>query len=73
MNHPLTVMQALSQAGGLTPYAGENSIRIMRRDADNKMTSISYDYADVADGSEMDREITLRPGDVVIVPTASLF
>ena len=31
MGHDLTVMQALSQAGGLTPYASEDHIIVLRK------------------------------------------
>jgi len=72
MGHRLTVMQALSQAGGLTPYADEGSIKILRR-KEGKETSIAFDYSDVASGRHLDKDITLNPGDVVVVPTAGLF
>jgi polysaccharide biosynthesis/export protein len=67
---PTTVMQALSQAGGLTPFAGRGRIRVVRKlnDAD---TVVPFKYGDVADGEAPDVE--LRAGDVVIVPGGSLF
>ena len=71
MGHGLTVMQALSQAGGLTPYASEGNIRILRHE-DGKETSIEFPYDDVIEGDELDKDITLLPGDVVVVPTASI-
>lgn len=73
MGRRLTVMQALSQAGGLTPYASEDNIIILRRDKNNKETSINFPYDDVIEGQNLDKDITLMPGDVVVVPTASLF
>ena len=72
MSHSLTVMQALSQAGGLTPYADEGSIIILRHDG-NKETSIPFPYDDVAGGKHLDKDISLKPGDVVVVPTGGLF
>ena len=41
MGHRLTVMQALSQAGGLTPYASEGSIIILHHE-NGKETSSSF-------------------------------
>ncbi len=73
MGHQLTVMQALSQAGGLTPYADEGDIIILRRDKNNKQISIPFPYDDVASGNNLDKNIELKPGDVVVVPTAGLF
>ena len=72
MSNALTVMQALSQAGGLTPYAESDSIVILRK-IDGKEQSIPFDYSDVARGRHLETNITLAPGDVLIVPTASLF
>lgn len=73
MGHRLTVMQALSQAGGLTPYADESSVKILRRGEDGKETAIKFDYSDIASGRHLDKDIVLSPGDVIVVPTAGLF
>ena len=73
MGHRLTVMQALSQAGGLTPYADESAIIVLHRDKNNKESSTPFPYDDVISGHNLDKDITLKPGDVVVVPTASLF
>jgi len=72
MGHGLTVMQALSQAGGLTPYASQSGIIILHRGEDGKETSIHFPYSDVVDGDDLDKDILLSPGDVVVVPTAGL-
>jgi polysaccharide biosynthesis/export protein len=72
MGHHLTVMQALSQAGGLTPFASEGHIIILRR-VNGKETSIPFPYDDVVEGDELDKDIVLEPGDVVVVPTGSIF
>lgn len=73
MGHRLTVMQALSQAGGLTPFASEGGIIVLRRGADNKETAIPFPYSDVVSGRNLDKDIVLEPSDVVVVPTAGLF
>lgn len=67
----ISVMQALSQSGGLTPFASEGSIIIIRR-VDGKKTSIPFPYDDIAKGRNLDKDIDLMPGDVVFVPTAGL-
>ena len=72
MGHHTTVMQALSQAGGLTPYANESKIIILRKEA-GKETSIAFHYSDVIAGRELDKDIELNPGDVIVVPTSGLF
>lgn len=67
-----TVMQALSQAGGLTPFAKASGVKILRKEGE-KETSIDFPYDDVADGDSLDKNIILQPGDVIVVPTAGLF
>ena len=71
MGHHLTVMQALSQAGGLTPYASEHKIIILRQ-KDGQETSIPFPYSAVISGNDLDKDIILKPGDVVVVPTAGV-
>jgi len=72
--HPLTVMQALSLAGGLTPYASESRISIVRHNMDGKDQHIQFPYyEDILDGKNLDKDIVLQPGDVVLVPASSLF
>jgi polysaccharide export outer membrane protein len=69
----LDVMQALSLAGGLTPFASKSKIKILRRDQAGTQTAILFDYSDVEDGEQLDKNILLRGGDVVVVPQAGLF
>jgi polysaccharide export outer membrane protein len=72
--HPLTVMQALSMAGGLTPYASERRISIVRHNRDGKDEHIEFPYyEDILDGKNLDKDFVLHPGDVVLVPASSLF
>lgn len=67
MNPVLDVMQALSMAGGTTPFAGLKNIRILRREA-GVQTAHRFDYTDVAEGRSLEQNIQLRSGDVVVVP-----
>lgn len=69
----LDVMQALSLAGGLTPFASKSKIKILRRDHAGTQTAILFDYSDVEDGEQLEKNILLRGGDVVVVPQAGLF
>lgn len=71
MGRRMTVMQALSQAGGLTPYASESRIIILHKE-NGVETSIKFPYSAVIKGNELDKDITLSPGDVVVVPAAGL-
>jgi polysaccharide biosynthesis/export protein len=61
------VVQALSMAAGMTPYAAANKIRILRRDG-GRQTAIPFAYGDVEKGEKLEQNIILRAGDVVVVP-----
>ncbi len=67
------VMQAISQVGGLTPYADEDDIVVIRTLNDGKKISIPYPYDDLIRGRNFDKDVDLEPGDVVIVETDGLF
>lgn len=61
------VMQILSMAGGLNPYADGNKIKIIRR-ANDKPVQLPFDYSKIAKGKDISQNIILEPGDVVVVP-----
>jgi polysaccharide export outer membrane protein len=64
---PMDVMQALSLAGGATPYANVNGIRILRRDGTHQEEFL-FHYDDVRRGKNLSQNILLHSGDTVIVP-----
>ncbi len=64
---PTDVMQALSLAGGATPFANTNAIRILRRNGE-RQSSIVFHYSDVERGRRLDQNILLQSGDTVVVP-----
>ena len=67
IGHYTDVLQALSLAGGLTPFAAENDIKVMRR-VDGEQQVIPFRYADVRKGKNLEQNILLQRGDVVMVP-----
>ncbi len=67
VNPQVDVMQALSMAGGTTPYAALNSIKILRRSG-KEQRAISFRYNDVVKGNNLKQNIVLQSGDVVVVP-----
>jgi len=64
---PTDVMQALTLAGGATPFADVNGIRILRRDGEHQ-SSIRFRYNDILHGRKLDQNILLQNGDTVVVP-----
>ncbi len=63
----VTVLQALAMAGGLTPFAKRGDIKVMRREGD-KTHIFDFDYDDVSQGENLDQNIVLQRGDVIVVP-----
>lgn len=67
INRPVDVMQALSIAGGMTPFASVNDIHILRRDGERQI-AIAFRYSQVEHGRDLQQNILLRSGDTVVVP-----
>jgi polysaccharide export outer membrane protein len=67
MNPTVDVIQALALAGGTTPFAELNDIKILRRSGNRQML-IEFRYADIARGRNLEQNIILQSGDVIIVP-----
>jgi polysaccharide export outer membrane protein len=64
---PLDVMQSLALAGGATPFADTNSIRVLRRNGDHQI-ALEFHYGDVERGHKLEQNILLQSGDTVVVP-----
>ena len=61
------VLQGLSMAGGLTPFAAENDIKVLRRESGKDLV-FPFRYSDVKKGEHLEQNIILKGGDVVVVP-----
>lgn len=61
-----TILQLLTRAGGLTPFADRDDIRIVRRTGE-KVTEYLVDYDALLEGDVI-QDIVLKPGDRIIIP-----
>jgi polysaccharide export outer membrane protein len=68
VNPRVDVMQALTLAGGATPFASLNGIVILRRGIDGTQHSIQFEYKNVERGRSLEQNILLQSGDIVVVP-----
>ena len=68
VNPRVNVMQALSMAGGTTPFASLKDITILRRTPEGQQSALPFHYNDVAHGKDLQQNIDLQAGDVVVVP-----
>lgn len=67
VGHYTDVMQALSLAGGLTPFASENQIKVLRR-INGQEVVYPFAYGEALKGKGLEQNIILQRGDVVMVP-----
>ena len=64
---PVDVTQALSLAGGTTPFASVDNIKVLRRHGEQQ-TIIPFRYSDIEHGRKLEQNILLQSGDTVVVP-----
>jgi polysaccharide export outer membrane protein len=67
VNTNVTVLQAISTAGGLNPFAKKNKIKVFRQEGD-KTKVFLFKYDEVVDGKNLEQNIALKRGDVIVVP-----
>lgn len=70
LSSPLTVLQALSQAGGLDKFADGDSIQVLRTTAKGPEL-LAVRYNDLIKGRDLNSNVLLKPGDTILVPDAS--
>ena len=63
----MTVLQALSSAGGFTQFAKLKSIYVLRTES-GKQVKHPFNYKEVVKGNLAEQNISLLPGDVIVVP-----
>jgi polysaccharide biosynthesis/export protein len=69
---PTTVMQAIALGGGLSPFAADRRIQVHRR-LNGQNAIHLFNYRDFTSGVNPTGNITLLPGDVIVVPERGLF
>jgi polysaccharide export outer membrane protein len=67
VNPRVDVIQALSLAGGTTAFASPSSIFVLRRDG-NQQRRLPFNFDAVLRGRDLEQNVLLRSGDVVVVP-----
>lgn len=68
MTSPETsVLQMLSQVGGLDRFADGNAIRVLRNTAQGPQI-LPVRYNDLVKGAQLESNVVLMPGDTILVP-----
>jgi polysaccharide export outer membrane protein len=64
-----TVLQVLSQAGGLDRFANGDAIVVLRKaSGDAREQTLRVRYSDLIRGEALNSNVVMRPGDTVLVP-----
>ena len=66
MKSPMTVLEVIALAQGLTDFAARDKIIVLREE-NGKTTRIPFNYRKIADSSDQ-RNFFVRAGDIVVVP-----
>ena len=67
MTQPVTILQILTQAGGLRQFAKSKSIYVLRTE-NGKQQKLPFNYEEVLEGKRIEQDIPLQAGDTVVVP-----
>ncbi len=67
LNVNINVLQALAQAGGCNAFAKRDKIKIFRHEK-GKTNIFNFQYDSVVEGKNLEQNIPLQRGDVVVVP-----
>ncbi len=64
---PETVVELLARAGGLTEYANKKDISVIRKE-NGRTLQFRVNYKDIIKGKNLQQNILLKNGDIVLVP-----
>jgi polysaccharide export outer membrane protein len=67
MSPKMTLLQALSSSGGFSQFANVKRMYVLRAE-NGKQTKIPVNYKAAIGGRAPDQNITLKPGDTIVVP-----
>ena len=63
----MTVLQAISTAGGFSQFAKESGVYVLRTENGRQIT-LPFNYKEVVKGKRPEQNIELKPGDTIVVP-----
>ncbi len=67
LQYRMSVLQALSEAGGLTEYAKRKKIYVLRNE-NGKQSRLPFNYEAVIKGEHMEQNIIVQPEDTIVIP-----
>lgn len=67
LNYPVSIVQAIARAGGFAEWAKKEKVLVVRKQAEKEII-IHFNYDKFVDGKDLGMNLTLNPGDTLIVP-----
>jgi len=64
----MTVLDAIALTGGFRDFAKQTKIYVLRSMPDGTRAKLSFNYKDAIKGKNLKNDITLKPGDTIVVP-----
>ncbi|NJN73756.1 MAG: sugar ABC transporter substrate-binding protein [Limnothrix sp. RL_2_0] len=66
------IVQAIQEAGGLSPFADVRQVLLERRTRDGSLQKINIDLFAILETGRIDQDVPLQKGDVITIPTTEL-
>ncbi|OGR19499.1 MAG: hypothetical protein A2X81_03315 [Desulfobacterales bacterium GWB2_56_26] len=71
LDYPINLVQVVARSGGFTEWA-KSQIKLVRKgpEKSNELfngNTLSFDYGDFLDGKELEKNVLIKPGDIIIV------
>ena len=68
LTKPMTVLDAIAEAGGIGIYAKSNSIYVLRVRPDGSSMQLPFHYKQVLKGTNLSQNVKLQSHDTIVVP-----
>jgi polysaccharide export outer membrane protein len=68
LSQSMTVLDAISVAGGFRDFAKETKIYVLRTKPDGSQERLPFNYKDAIKGKKPENNVFLKPGDTIVVP-----
>jgi polysaccharide export outer membrane protein len=68
LTESMTVLDAIALTGGFRDFAKQTKIYVLRAMPDGTRARLPFNYKDAIKGKNLQNNVTLKPGDTIVVP-----
>jgi polysaccharide export outer membrane protein len=68
LSQSMSVLDAISAAGGFRDFAKETKIYVLRTMPDGSQVRLPFNYKEAIKGKKPEKNVVLKPGDTIVVP-----